>query len=221
MMQLIGMLDSPYVRRVAVSLQLLGLRFEHQPLSVFRSFEPFYQINPVVKAPSLVCDDGQVLMDSTLIVDYAEALAAPRKSLMPTGLAEHQHALRVIGLGLAACEKAVQIVYERNLRPPEKRHEPWVARVTGQLLAACAALEAELGRRPLAATSEAMTQAGVTTAATWEFVQQTMPEIVPAGSHPLLRAFSLRAEALPEFLAAPHGPGTYGHGPSTTSTTTQ
>ena len=79
-MQLIGMLDAPYVRRVAITLQLLGLRCEHQAISVFRTFEQFHAINPVVKAPTLVCDDGTVLMDSTLIIDYAEALAAPRKS---------------------------------------------------------------------------------------------------------------------------------------------
>ena len=49
-MKLIGMLDSPYVRRVAISLQLLGLRFEHLSLSVFRTFAQFQKINPVVKA---------------------------------------------------------------------------------------------------------------------------------------------------------------------------
>ena len=68
-MQLIGMLDSPYVRRVAVSLQLLGLPFEHRSLSVFRGFEQFRQVNPVVKAPTLGCDDGTLLMDSGLILD--------------------------------------------------------------------------------------------------------------------------------------------------------
>lgn len=124
-MQLIGMLDSPYVRRVAVSLQLLGLPFEHRSISVFSTFEQFHAINPVIKAPSLVCDDGTVLMDSTLILEYAERLAVPRKSLMPAGIAELRHALRVIGLALAACEKSVQIIYERNLRPAEKRHQPW------------------------------------------------------------------------------------------------
>ena len=160
-MQLIGMLDSPYVRRVAVSLQLLGVPFEHRSISVFRTFEQFQQINPVVKAPTLVCDDGTVLMDSTLIIDYAESLAAPRKSLMPSDLAQRQHALRVIGLALAACEKAVQIIYERTLRPVEKQHQPWVARVTGQLLAACEALESELVRRPLAAESATIDQAAV------------------------------------------------------------
>ena len=77
-MQLIGMLDSPYVRRTAISLRLLGQPFEHRSISVFRQFDAFAAINPVVKAPSLVCDDGEVLMDSGLILDYAERLAARR-----------------------------------------------------------------------------------------------------------------------------------------------
>ena len=204
-MKLIGMLDSPYVRRVAISLQLLGLRFEHQSLSVFRTFPQFQKINPVVKAPTFICDDGEVLMDSTLILEYAEALARPR-SLMPAKPQELQHALRVIGLALAACEKAVQIIYERNQRPPEKLHEPWVARVSGQLLAAFGALEEGLGRRPLV-----MDQAGVTTAVAWYFTQQYLPEVVPAAGYPNLVAFSAKAEALPEFKAAPYGDGTFSY----------
>ncbi|SFB90621.1 Glutathione S-transferase [Polaromonas sp. OV174] len=210
-MQLIGMLDSPYVRRVAISLQLLGLRFEHQSLSVFSTFAQFQQINPVVKAPSLVCDDGVVLMDSTLILDYAEALAAPRKSLVPTSLPERQQALRLLGLALAACEKSVQIVYESKLRPAEKQHQPWVERVTGQLLAAYGALEAELQRRPLAVTSDTINQAGVSAAVAWQFTQMMHPDIVKAADYPLLRAFSSQAELLPAFSAAPHGDSTYRH----------
>ncbi|HWH81991.1 MAG TPA: glutathione S-transferase [Burkholderiaceae bacterium] len=211
-MQLIGMLDSPYVRRVAVSLQLLGLAFEHQSISVFRGIPQFKAINPVVKAPTLVCDDGTVLMDSTLIVDYAEALAAmnvPAKTLMPRGLAERQHALRVIGLALAACEKSVQLVYERNVRPPEKLHQPWVERVTGQLRAACDALEAELARQPLATTSATIDQAGVTAAVTWKFIRETTPKDAAIEAYPRLQAHSAVAEGLTEFAAAPHGDGVY------------
>jgi glutathione S-transferase len=209
-MQLIGMLDSPYVRRVAVSLQLLGLRFEHRSLSVFRTFDEFSRINPVVKAPTLVCDDGTVLMDSTLILEYAETLARPR-SLLPREPAALAHDLRVVGLALAACEKSVQIVYEHELRPQEKRHQPWLDRVTGQMLAAFDALEQEVSRRPLPTSSEAMTQAGVSTAITWEFVQKMLPQVVPAQCWPKLAAFSAAAEALPEFAAAPHGDSTFRH----------
>lgn len=207
-MQLIGMLDSPYVRRVAISLRLLGIPFEHRAVSVFTTFEQFRQINPVVKAPSLVCDDGEVLMESTLILDYGEALAAPGSSLMPSGIAERQHALRIIGLALAACEKTVQIVYERNLRPQEKQHEPWIDRVQGQLLAAYADLEREVHRKPLQTSNKTITQAGITSAVAWRFTQMMLPAIVIASEYPALRAHSARAEQLAEFIAAlPIGPG--------------
>ena len=205
-MQLIGMLDSPYVRRVAISLQLLGLPFEHRSLSVFRTFDQFRAINPVVKAPTLVCDDGTVLMDSTLILDYAEALAAPR-SLLPQALPQRRAALRTIGLALAACEKSVQLVYERNLRPPEKQHEPWADRVIGQMHAAYGELEAELATHPVA-EARGIDAAGVTTAVAWHFTERMLPGTIKGAAYPNLRALSAWAEQLPEFAAAPYGDGT-------------
>jgi glutathione S-transferase len=201
--QLIGMLDSPYVRRTAISLRLLGLAFEHRSISVFRQFDEFAAINPVVKAPSLVCDDGEVLMDSTLIIEYAERLASPRVSLVPADPRAAQHDLRLVGLGLAACEKAVQIVYETTLRPAEKQHPWWLERVRGQLGAALAALESELARAPLGASREAITQAGVTAAVVWEFTQSLLANVVAAAAYPALAAHSAAAEALPEFRALP------------------
>ena len=198
-MKLIGMLDSPYVRRVAISLQLLDLPFEHQSLSVFRTFDEFRQINPVVKAPTLVCDDGTVLMDSTLILQYAEALAG--RSLLPSEPRALAQALRTVGLALAACEKSVQIVYEHGLRPAEKLHQPWLDRVTSQLLAACDGLEQ--------AMPSGMDQSGVSTAVAWEFIQKMVPHVVPAVRYPKLVAFSQAAEAHPAFAAAPHGDSTY------------
>lgn len=206
-MQLIGMLDSPYVRRVAIALQLLELPFEHRSLSVFRTFDQFRAINPVVKAPTLVCDDGTVLMDSTLILDYVQAVAATR-SLMPAGLAERQAALRTIGLALAACEKSVQLVYERNLRPPEKQHEPWAARVIGQMHAAYGELEAELAKGPARRDPRRIGLADITTAVTWHFTEKMLPATVKDAAYPQLRALSAWAEQLPEFIAAPYGDGT-------------
>jgi len=210
-MKLIGMLDSPYVRRVAISLQLLGLRFEHQSLSVFRTFAQFQKINPVVKAPTLITDDGTVLMDSTLMLEYAEAMARPR-TLMPRALPELLPALRIIGLALAATEKSVQIVYERDLRPSQKIHEPWLERVTSQALAAYSELEAELRRSPMSTDAATIDQAAIATAVAWHFTQRMVPDAVPAAGFPQLVALSERAESLPAFRAAPHGDSTYRHG---------
>jgi len=205
-MKLIGMLDSPYVRRAAISLQLLGLRFEHQPLSVFRTFAEFGKINPVVKAPTLVCDDGEVLMDSTLIIQYAEALARPR-SLFPSEPGALQHDLRILGLALAATEKSVQLIYEHELRPADKLHQPWVARVTGQLLSAYGELERELAAGGHPVDQSTIRHAGVAAAVAWHFTRQMLPQMVSADRFPALAAFSAAAESLPEFKAAPHGGG--------------
>ena len=201
-MKLIGMLDSPYVRRVAICAKHLGIHLEHQSVSVFRHFEQFQQINPVVKAPTLVLDDGEVLMDSTLIIDYLETLAPPGKSLMPDDLKQRLRALRVTGLALAACEKSVQLYYERSLRPAEIQFQPWVERVEGQLAAAYSALERELQKQPLV-NGELIAQDGITLAVAWSFTNLVVPEQVDAEHFPRIAEFTAQAETLEAFISTP------------------
>ena len=194
-MQLIGMLDSPYVRRVAVSLKVLGLPFVHDQVSVFRHFDKFSAINPVVKAPTFVTDDGVVLMDSGLILEHIAHLA-PR-SLMPADRASHEIALRQLGLALVACDKTVSILYEHSQRPPEKLHQPWMDRVSGQLLHALRALDKEVS--PDWFTGEDLMQPQITTAVVWDFIQHNCGELIPAGDFPRLSLLSARAETLAPF----------------------
>jgi len=201
-MKLIGMLDSPFVRRVAISAKRLGIALEHESVSVFRHFEHFQQINPVVKAPTLVLDDGEVLIDSTLIIDYLEALAAPGNSLMPGTPGQRLRSLRLIGLALAACEKSVQLYYERNLRPAEIQYEPWMDRVKGQLAAAYSALEQELEKQPLK-TDGSINQAGITLAVAWSFTRLVVPDQVQAAQFPLISSFTAYAEGLEAFVSTP------------------
>jgi glutathione S-transferase len=205
-MKLIGMLDSPFVRRVAISLECLGVPFEHEAVSVFSTFERFQAINPVVKAPTLVCDDGEVMMDSSLILQFVEATAANGRSLWPSDAREARHDFRAVSLALAGCEKSAQTLYERNLRPAAARHEPWLARVRGQLLAAYAGLEAELAKRPAAFAG--MTQASISAAIAWQFTHSELAWLVAAEAHPRLVEHSARMERRPEFSRYPPvGPG--------------
>ncbi|EIL89506.1 glutathione S-transferase-like protein [Rhodanobacter fulvus Jip2] len=207
-MRLIGMLDSPYVRRVAISLEFLGVPFEQDAISVFSTYEAFQRVNPVVKAPTLVCDDGEVLMDSSLILQFVEATRTGGDSLWSLGDATRmQHEMRAVSLALAACEKSAQIVYERKLRPSSAQHEPWVQRVQGQLLQAYAGLEREVQtRQPVFA--EPRRQASITAAVVWQFTQSMLAPIVAAENYPGLVALSARMERTPEFLKySPVGPG--------------
>ncbi len=201
-MKLLGMLDSPYVRRVAISLDLYGIKFEHEPLSVFSTFDAFAKVNPVVKVPTLLLDDGTVLMDSTLIIDYFEAVSAPDAKLLSQQAQALGKALRTVGLALAACEKGVQVVYEHNLRPAEKLHQPWLERIRGQLLAACRELERQTAAAaPL--QDQRPDQAAISTAVAWSFLQLKLADIVKPSDFPALRASAERLEQTELFKRYP------------------
>ena len=99
-------------------------------------------------------------------------------------------------------EKAVQLHYERMLRPPEKRHEPWQARVAGQLAAALAALESEAPASGWIVDGD-LGLADITVACAFGFVGGIVGDLVDAGRFSRLAAFCGRAEALPAFRQAP------------------
>ncbi len=207
-MKLIGMLDSPYVRRSAVSAKLLGLSFEHEALSVFRHFDAFKAVNPVVKAPTLLTDDGTMVLDSSLIVDYLDHLVEPAKRLMPEDPAGRLRSIELIGLALAAAEKTVQVVYEQGLRPDDKQHRPWIERIVDQLGAAYGALEARILGTTGWLLGERVTQADVTVAVVWGFTQLMRPDhadLAPfdAERYPTIAGLAARAEALPAFVSTP------------------
>jgi glutathione S-transferase len=97
----------------------------------------------------------------------------------------------------------VQIVYEHNVRPPDKLHAPWLERVEAQMGAALKALDVEVGRERLPADEGALTQAGLCAAIAWRFMQIKPDMPVSQVQCPALAALSARVEAFPAFLATP------------------
>lgn len=202
-MRLIGMLDSPYVRRTALTLAALDIPFAHESLSVFRHYKEFAAINPVVKAPTAVTDDGVVLLDSTLIIGYALKALANGRVLGPIDPKLAALDIRLTGLGLAVCEKAVQTVYEHQLRPPEKQHEPWLNRVAEQLKAALSAIEADIAGADWL-LKQPLSEAGITLAVAGTFISETVEGVVRLSAYPRLDALTAEAEATALFRAWPY-----------------
>ena len=209
-MQLIGYLDSPFVRRVAITLEMLGVAYEHRELSIFRDFDEFHSINPLVKVPTLVLDDGQVLVDSSLIINYVETQIAKR-SLMPADPLTHLKAVQQIGVALVAMEKVAALIYETDQRPPERHHQAWIDRLQTQLRGAVGLMESVVSNsvsegKPWLFGQE-LSQADVTTAVAWRFTQHIDQARDRAGikqtDYPALAAHSARAEQLKEFRACP------------------
>ena len=82
-MKLIGILRSPYVRRTAVSLNAMGMTFELDAVPVFDKPELVTKYNPLTRVPALVLDDGEALIDSSVILDALdEPGIAPTTHLM-------------------------------------------------------------------------------------------------------------------------------------------
>lgn len=181
---------------MTISHKLLHLDFEHDSVSVFGDFEDFRKINLIIKAPTLVLDKGQILMNSTLILDYISTLADPSVTLTPQRADAYLRVLQLTGLALVACKKTMQIIYERNFRPPKKHHKPWIERIQGQLMAAYGALEAELCSVPLSRNPSQFGQVHVTIAVAWKFTQLVLPEMVTEVAYPALQSFSDFAEQL-------------------------
>jgi glutathione S-transferase len=185
----------------------LGVAFTHEAVSVFNDFARFENINAVVKAPSLICDDGEVLMDSSLIIQFVEATLSNGSSLWSRDVREMQREIRVVGLALAACDKSVQLIYERNLRPKNMQYEPWLERVAAQTKAALTALEAEVKSHNAIFQNE-RSQATITAAVAWQFTQSMLAKIIFAEMHPALSALSAHMEQTAAFLKYPPlGPG--------------
>jgi glutathione S-transferase len=73
-MILIGQYDSPFVRRVGIALTLYELPFTHEPWSTFGDAEKIKRYNPLIRVPTLVLDNGEVLIESHSILDYLDSL---------------------------------------------------------------------------------------------------------------------------------------------------
>jgi glutathione S-transferase len=202
-MQLIGMFDSPYVRRVAITLMHLEIPFDHANWSVGADFERIRQFSPLGRVPVMVLDDGTALVDSASILDAIDDLVGPTRALLPTTGPSRRYALRLIALAIGAGEKARDQLYERMVRPPEKFHEPWVVRCREQMHGALGLLEAECRARESAAwlVEDRLTQADITVTCIATLLADSLDVFGGDALYPALRSRRARCEALPEFRA--------------------
>ncbi|MFT4198060.1 MAG: glutathione S-transferase family protein [Pseudoxanthomonas sp.] len=196
-MILIGMFDSPFVRRVAVSMHVLGVAFEHRDWSTGRDAALIRRYNPLGRVPTLVLDDGEVLFESAAVLDHLDQQAGPERALLPPGGRARRDALTLAALATGVADKTVAMVYERVYRPEDKRHAPWLARCRAQVEGALAALEAQCAARAGHdwLVGERMTQADITLACCCTFAAEAVPfDLSP---WPALQARVARYEALP------------------------
>jgi glutathione S-transferase len=197
-MILIGQFDSPFVRRVGIALRLYDLPFEHRPWSTFGDANKIAPYNPLRRVPTLVLDDGEVLIESTAILDHLDQTVGPSRAMIAKDGRHRREALKVCALATGLGDKAVSLVYERLLH--REKSEVWIERCKTQIAGVLDVLEADrAGRKSAFWFGDAIGHADIAVACVIRFTREAHPDVFDARRWPALAGHAEQCEALPPF----------------------
>ena len=136
--------------------------FEQHALSGFDNRAEVRASNPLGRIPALVLDSGETLIDSNAIIDHLDEVYGHDQPLTPRGGSDRRAVLKVAAMMMGACEKCLHAAYERNRRPPEKLHQPWIDDCIAQVKNAFVAVDAMMDPKKPYLLLDRLTQADVT-----------------------------------------------------------
>jgi glutathione S-transferase len=134
---------SPFGRKVKIVASVLGLTEEINVVmaDTVDPADPLRGDNPLGKIPTLVLEDGMVIHDSAVIVEYLDMRAGGGGVIPKAGL-ERIRVLTLQSLADGLMEAALLQVYEGRWRAADKQDAKWLAHQAGKVSRALAYLEA-------------------------------------------------------------------------------
>jgi glutathione S-transferase len=197
-MILIGQYDSPFVRRVGITLRRYDLPFEHRPWSVWGDADRIAAHNPLRRVPTLLLADGTALVETFAIVDALDEMAPPERALLPRSGPVRRDGLRIVGLASGLADKAVSLLYEPMFR--SQPSESWMTRCRGQIADTLAGLERDRAARGSTWwLGSSLSHADVAVACGLLFTREAHPALFDAARCPALEAHARACAAMPEF----------------------
>jgi len=119
---------SPFARKVRIAAIELGLidRIEFVPTTVApaQANEEYSKITPLKKLPVLILDDGNVILDSYVIVEYLDELAGGGK-LIPASGPERWKVKSDHSMLQGMLDSMLLCRYERMVRPQGLQWQGW------------------------------------------------------------------------------------------------
>lgn len=196
-MKLIGSLASPYVRKVRVVLAEKKLDCQFELENVWSTETAIQKFNPLGKVPSLVMEDGSVMIDSRVMVEYLDTLTPVCKLLPPNGR-ERADIKCWEALADGVLDAAVLVRLERTQRPPELQSEAWIARQMLKVQRGLASMADKLGEQAYCAGIHySLADVAVGCALGWLLFR--FPEIDWRDSHPNLARLYDKLSERPSF----------------------
>jgi glutathione S-transferase len=142
---------SPFGRKVKIGAALCGLldRMDVEATDTNDPADAIRRHNPLGKIPALILEDGTVIFDSRVILDFLDHEAGGGV-IIPTGAGRFL-ALTLQALADGIMDAALLQVYESRWRAAEIQHRPWLDHQAGKVDRALGVLEESppsLGRNP-------------------------------------------------------------------------
>jgi len=197
-MILIGQYDSSFVRRAAIPLKLYDLPFEHRPWSTFGDVDKIKPYNPLHRVPTLILDNGDVLMETHLIVDYLDGLVPEAKRMYPQSEPDRHRAQQVSALAGGFTDKVVSLFYERFFHGTAS--QALFDRAVAQMRGALEVLDADRAARGTDYWfGDRIGHADIAVAASLRHATESHSDLIDLEKYPALKAHAQKCEALPVF----------------------
>jgi glutathione S-transferase len=196
-MKLIIAGPSPYARKARIAILEKGIACD---IEVDNPWLPDTRVscaNPLGKVPALVLDDGSVVHDSTVIVEYLETLDVS-PALIPTDPRSRVAHKQIEAIADGMCDAVVLIALE-GARPKQKRSPDWIERQRRKIVAGVAELSRLLGNAE-SYTAYGFGLAEVATICALDYIDFRYPQYAWRAAAPNLLALHARLSARASFV---------------------
>ena len=123
-MKLLGTHSSPYVRKVRIAFEEKHIQYDYVIAPPADPNSGVSKYNPLGKIPVLICDDGKCIYDSSVIVEYLDALGSPPK-LIPDSFVDYIQVKRWQALGDGIVDSAILISRNQRQPPAMRQSADW------------------------------------------------------------------------------------------------
>ena len=146
-MKLYGTHTSPYVRKVRIVLAEKKLDYQFVIEDVSAAETKIQEVNPLGKVPCLEMEDGSVLYDSRVIVEYLDTLTPVGKLIPPSGR-ERSEIKCWEALADGVLDAAILARLEETKRPAKQQSPEWIRHQLGKVDAGLETMSTDLGDLP-------------------------------------------------------------------------
>ncbi len=203
MLTLIGLLPSPYVRKVCVVLAEKGIDYSMRVQGATWPETCVPDFNPLGKIPVLLAERSPPLFDSRVIVEYLDGLK-PEPRLIPEAFESRIAVRRWEALADGIQDAATAIVGE-NRRAENERSPSYITRQFGKVERAIAEMARALGDRPHCC-GNAITLADLAAGVALAYADYRLPTLQWRATNPRLARFADALDERPSFQRTRNDP---------------